>query len=128
LSFRSTERPFTFRFVELDSKRHLELTNTTEQTLRQVEILTVFLKREQLIGSDSQVHISFQNLELIRSLERAVMVHRTWLDGKPAQPEQDQLKMLEPIAGKACPYVLDISWQDVDGKTRFQRIPVGHHE
>jgi hypothetical protein len=30
------------------------------------------------------------------------------------------------IAGEANPYVLDLSWQDVDGKTRFQRIPVGH--
>jgi hypothetical protein len=121
-----TERTFDFRFVELDSKRHLELTNTTDRTLRHVEVLTVFLKNEQLVGHASQIHIRFQDLESIRSLEKAVLVHRTWKDGKPAQPEQDQLIKLEPMAGKACPYVLDISWQDVDGKTRFQRIPVGH--
>ena len=100
--------------------------NTTDHTLRHVEILTVFLKSEDLVGAPSQIHIRFQDLESIKSLERAVMVHRTWFDGKPAQPEQDQLNKLELVAGKACPYVLDISWQDVNGKTRFQRIPVGH--
>jgi len=38
----------------------------------------------------------------------------------------DQLGRLEVIASEVSPYVLDISWQDVEGKTRFQRIPVGH--
>ena len=120
------ERTFAFRFVEQDSKRHLELTNTTDRTLRHIEILTVFLKNEQSIGHASQIHIRFQELESIRSLEKAVLVHRTWQDGKPARPEQDQLVKLELVAGKTCPYVLDISWEDDDGKTRFQRIPVGH--
>jgi hypothetical protein len=54
------------------------------------------------------------------------MSHRTWINGKPAAGERDLLGRLRVIAGEANPYVLDLSWQDVDGKTRFQRIPVGH--
>jgi hypothetical protein len=121
-----TERAFNFQFVERDSKRQLELINTTDRTLRHVAILTVFLKDEQSAAHPSKSHIRFQDLESIRSLEKAVLVHRTWQDGKPARPEEDQLTKLELVAGQACPYVLDISWEDVDGKTRFQRIPVGH--
>jgi len=33
---------------------------------------------------------------------------------------------LKVIAGEVSPYVLDISWEDAEGKARFQRIPVGH--
>jgi len=36
------------------------------------------------------------------------------------------LTRLKVIAGEVKPYVLDISWEDPEGKTRFQRIPVGH--
>ena len=38
----------------------------------------------------------------------------------------DLLARLKVIAGEIKPYVLDISWEDPEGKTRFQRIPVGH--
>jgi hypothetical protein len=55
-----------------------------------------------------------------------VLSHRTWINGKPATEEQDQLGRLEIVAGAVKPYVLDISWEDVEGKTQFQRIPVGH--
>lgn len=54
------------------------------------------------------------------------MSHRTWINGKPAAVERDMLGRLQVVAGEAHPYVLDISWQDAEGKTRFQRIPVGH--
>jgi hypothetical protein len=54
------------------------------------------------------------------------MPHRTWINGKPAATERDLLERLQVIPGEAHPYVLDISWQDADGKSRFQRIPVGH--
>jgi hypothetical protein len=40
--------------------------------------------------------------------------------------DRDQLERLQVMDGAAHPYVLDISWQDAEGKTRFQRIPVGH--
>jgi len=33
---------------------------------------------------------------------------------------------LEVVLGSIKPYVLDISWEDVNGKAQFQRIPVGH--
>ncbi len=40
--------------------------------------------------------------------------------------KDDQLARLKTVDGKVKPYVLDISWQDSAGKTRFERIPVGH--
>jgi hypothetical protein len=33
---------------------------------------------------------------------------------------------LESLQGSSDLYVLDISWEDAEGKARFQRIPVGH--
>jgi hypothetical protein len=45
---------------------------------------------------------------------------------KTISAEDDQLNRLVLVQGKSKPYVLDISWQDAQGKTRFQRIPVGH--
>jgi hypothetical protein len=44
----------------------------------------------------------------------------------PASEAEDQIGRLEVVDGMVKPYVLDISWEDVDGKTQFQRIPVGH--
>ena len=94
--------------------------------MRRIEILTVFLKNEEILGGPSQAHIRFESLESIKSQEKAVIRHQTWGDGKPASAGQDQIERLKLVDGKARPYVLDISWQDADGKTRFQRIPVGH--
>jgi hypothetical protein len=121
------EKPFTFRFVEAEASVLLELTNATDRTLKCVEVLTVFLKDEVTPGGGpSQAHIRFDSIERILPTEKSIMSHRTWINGKPAASERDLLGRLQPIAGEANPYVLDISWQDVDGKTRFQRIPVGH--
>jgi hypothetical protein len=36
------------------------------------------------------------------------------------------MERLKLIPGEVNPYVLNISWQDAEGKARFQRIPVGH--
>jgi hypothetical protein len=58
--------------------------------------------------------------------DTAVMSHRTWINGRPVNDERDQMVRLKIIAGEANPYVLDISWEDPEGKARFQRIPVGH--
>lgn len=55
-----------------------------------------------------------------------VLSHRTWINGKPAKAEQDQMARLKLIAGQANPYALEISWEDAEGKMRFQRIPVGN--
>jgi hypothetical protein len=119
--------PFTARFVEDGEKVFLELTNTTRQQLRCVEILTVFLKDEETPGGGpSQAHIRFDAIQHMKPQEKAVLSHRTWINGKPADPVQDQLKRLKIIAGEKNPYVLDISWEDEEGKSRFQRIPVGH--
>lgn len=122
-----TEKPFTFRFIDVGSSVRLELTNATDQTLKSVEILTVFLKDlETPGGGPSQVHIRFEAMERSLPQEKSVLSHKTWINGKPAKADQDQLERLQRIAGQANPYVLDISWQDAEGKTRFQRIPVGH--
>ena len=121
------EKPFTFRFVEAENNFLLELTNATDRTLKSIEVLTVFLKDEVTPGGGpSQAHIRFDAVERILPTEKSIMPHRTWINGKPVPNERDLLGRLQVIAGETHPYVLDISWQDVDGKTRFQRIPVGH--
>ena len=117
---------FTFRFLDTKPKVLLELTNTTEITLRTIEILTVFLKDEETDGGPSQAHISFNAIKAMLPKEAAVLSHRTWINGKPANDERDQMERLKVVAGEATPYVLDISWEDAEGKSRFQRIPVGH--
>ena len=104
----------------------LELTNTTEMTLKCIEILTIFLKDEGPAAGPSRAHIRFDRIKSVQPKEKAVISHRTWINGMPAGEAQDQIGRLEVVAGAVKPYVLDISWEDLDGKTQFQRIPVGH--
>jgi hypothetical protein len=118
---------FTYRILNDGANAHLELTNATKETLKRVEILTVFLKNEAAAGhGPSQVHIRFEAVERILPSEKSILSHTTLINGKPVDAERDQLQRLQVIDGEANPYVLDISWQDAEGKTRFQRIPVGH--
>ena len=123
----NNEKPFTFLFIDAKPRVLLELQNTTEKAFRSVEILTIFLKDEEtLAGGPSQAHIRFDAIKAIHPKDSAVVSHRTWINGKPVNDERDQMARLKLIAGEANPYVLDISWQDAQGKARFQRIPVGH--
>ncbi|MGB9180694.1 MAG: hypothetical protein WCB68_15795 [Pyrinomonadaceae bacterium] len=122
-----TEKPLTCRFIDEGPKGLLELTNETDHALKSIEILTVFLKDEETPGGGpSQAHIRFEAVQQIQPKGRVILSHRTWINGKPADPNQDQLERLKIIAGEIKPYVLDISWEDANGKSRFQRIPVGH--
>jgi hypothetical protein len=122
-----TSEPFTVRFIDGGAKVLLELTNEMDQTLKCVEVLTIFLKDEETPGGGpSRVHIKFDALDSIHAKEKATLSHKTWIDGKPVAPEQDQLERLTAKAGETRPYVLNISWEDAEGKSRFQRIPVGH--
>jgi len=121
------EKPFTARFLEGDEKVLLELTNTTDEVLRGVEILAIFLKDQGTPGGGpSRAHIKFDTIKSVMPQEKAVLSHRTWIDGKPADADRDQLERLRVVAGEDKPYVLDISWETGDGRTRYQRIPVGH--
>jgi hypothetical protein len=104
----------------------MEITNTTTSPLKSVEILTVFLKDEEGSTTFSRAHIRFDPIKSVQPNERAVVSHRTWINGSPASDAQDQIGRLEIVAGAVKPYALDISWEDVEGKTQFQRIPVGH--
>lgn len=123
----TSEKTFTHRLVGAGPEALLELMNGSDQTPKSIEILTVFLKDLQTAGGGpSQAHIRFEGLKSIQPNEKAVVSHRTWINGKPVPPSNEQLERLRVIAGEACPYVLDISWQDAYGKTQFQRIPVGH--
>ncbi|HEY3026802.1 MAG TPA: hypothetical protein VGJ55_11685 [Pyrinomonadaceae bacterium] len=123
----NSTKPFTFQFIDSESNIFLELMNATEHTLKSIEILTVFLKDEETPGGGpSQAHIKFDAISSILPQEKAVLSHRTWINGKPVSTDYDQLARLRIIAGEVNPYVLDISWEDAEGKTRFQRIPVGH--
>jgi hypothetical protein len=122
-----TENPFTFEFIAEGSRVLLGLTNETDQTLKRIEVLTVFLKDEETPGGGpSQASIKFKDTDCVYPNERVVLSHRTWINGKPVDAGQDQLERLQIIAGEVKPYVLDISWQNMEGKTRFQRIPIGH--
>jgi len=121
------EKPFVFRFLETASTALLELTNVTEEHLKSIEILTVFLRDlETPGGGPSQAHIRFEGIKSIRPKETVELTHRTWINGKPVPPEADQLSRLKVIPGQVSPYALDISWEDAGGKTRYQRVPVGH--
>jgi hypothetical protein len=105
----------------------LELTNATQQTLSRVEILTIFLKNHETIAAGpSQVHIRFDSVEHIRPAEKSVFSHTTLINGKVAEDDREQLSRLQAVDGAPNPYSLDISWQDAEGRTRFQKIPVGH--
>lgn len=121
------EKPFTAGFIDAGDKVLLELTNTSDKTLNLVEILAVFLKDQGTPGGGpSRSHIKFEALKFVMPKAKAVVPHRTWVDGKPAAAGQDQLERLKVVAGEVKPYVLDISWENSEGKTRYQRIPVGH--
>ena len=122
-----TEKAFIVRFIDATPKVLLELTNATEKTLKSIEILTVFLKDEETPGGGpSQAHIRFDAIKEMQPKETAVLSHRTWINGRPADADHDQIRRLTVMAGETNPYVLDISWEDAEGKARFQRIPVGH--
>ncbi len=123
----NSAKPLTLEFIGAGSETVLELINAGEQTLKSVEILTVFLKDEATQGAGpSQAHIKFEAVKSIQPKGRAVVPHRTWINGKPVGTDNDQLQRLRIKADQINPYVLDISWQDAEGKSRFQRIPVGH--
>ena len=114
------------RFMDTKPRMLMEITNTSGKTIKSVEILTVFLKDEGSHAGPSRAHIRFDTIKSVQPNEKAVVSHRTWINGKPVSDAQDQIGRLESIAGAIKPYVLDISWEDLDGKTQFQRIPVGH--
>jgi hypothetical protein len=120
-------RPFTYRLVDEGPSLLLELTNATQQTLKSVEILTIFLKNEGTspVGP-AQVHIRFDSVDRILPAEKSVFSHTTLINGKVAEDDREQLARLQAVDGTPNPYILDISWQDPEGRTRFQRIPVGH--
>ena len=121
------EKPFTARFIGDEDNVLLELTNTTDEVLKGVEILAIFLKDQGTPGGGpSRSHIKFDAIKSVKPKEKAVLSHHTWIDGKPADGDHDQLERLKVVAGEVKPYVLDISWEDGEGKTRYQRIPVGH--
>jgi hypothetical protein len=118
--------PLVIRFMDTQPRMLMEITNTTAKPLKSVEILTVFLTNEEGANGPSRAHIRFDPIKSVQPNEKAVVSHRTWINGKPVSDAQDQIGRLEVVDGEARPYVLDISWQDVEGKTQFHRIPVGH--
>ena len=122
----SSRAPFVIRFMDTKPRMLMEITNTTAKILKSVEILAVFLKDEEGPAGPSRAHIRFDTIKSVQPNEKAVVSHRTWINGRPVSDAQDQIGRLEVVAGAIKPYVLDISWEDLDGKTQFQRIPIGH--
>lgn len=120
-------KPFTCRFVDVEADVRLELSNAADHTLKSVEVLTVFLKDlETPGGGPSQAHIRFDVVDAIRPKENVLLSHKTWINGKIVDRGADLLARLKVEDGVVKPYVLDISWDDLEGKKRYQRIPVGH--
>lgn len=120
-------KPLTVRFIDVEADVRLELSNAADHTLKSVEVLTVFLKDlETPGGGPSQAHIRFDVVDSIRPKENVVLSHKTWINGKIVSGGADLLARLKVEDGAVKPYVLDISWDDVEGKKRYQRIPVGH--
>ena len=126
MTINSSRAPLVIRFMDTKPRMLMEITNTSGKTIKSVEILTVFLKDEERHAGPSRAHIRFDTIKSVQPNEKAVVSHRTWINGKPVSDAQDQIGRLENIAGAVKPYVLDISWEDLDGKMQFQRIPVGH--
>ena len=123
----NTRKPLSVRFLDTKPRVLLELTNTTENTLKSVEILAIFLKAEDIADAGlSQTQIKFDLIKFVRPQQTAVVSHRTWINGKPVNDERDQMARLKVVPGELSPYVLDISWQNAEGRACFQRIPVGH--
>jgi len=122
---RDPEKPLSVRFVDIETDVRLELSNQADYALKSVEILTVFLKSVDP-DSPSQAHIRFDEVSSISAKQNVIVPHKTWVNGRIADASADLLARLKLISGTANPYVLDISWQNPEGKTRFQRIPVGH--
>ena len=78
------KKAFTFSLVDAGTNVALELTNATDQTLKCVEVLTVFLKnKEASHAGPSQVHIRFEAVERILPKEKSVVSHTTLINGKP---------------------------------------------
>jgi hypothetical protein len=120
-------KTFYFKFVDAPPKVVVELTNASEETLKSIEVLTIFLKDKETPGGvPSQAHIRFDSVKSMQPGEKKVLSHRTWINGKPVEADHDQLERLKLIAGRANPYALEISWEDPEGKMRFQRIPLGN--
>lgn len=126
MQLNNNRAPLVIRFIDTRPRMLMEITNTTTSTLRSVEILTVFLKDEEGSTAPSSAHIRFDPIKSVQPNEKAVVSHRTWINGRPANDAKDQIGRLQVVAGAIKPYVLDISWEDGDGKTQFQRIAVGH--
>ena len=120
------KKTFNFRFIDEPPRVLVELTNASEKILKSIEVLTIFLKDKQTGAGPSQAHIRFDSVKSMQPGEKTVLSHRTWINGKPADADHDQMERLKLIAGQANPYALEISWEDADGKMRFQRIPVGN--
>lgn len=119
------KKTFNFKFIDAAPKVVVELTNASATTLKSIEVLTIFLKdNETPGGGPSQAHIRFDGVKCMQPGEKTVLSHRTWINGKPADADHDQMQRLTLIAGRANPYALEISWEDPEGKMRFQRIPV----
>ena len=121
------KKTFNFRFINGPSTVLVELTNSSEMTLKSIEVLTIFLKdTETPGGGPSQAHIRFDGVKSMKPGEKTVLSHRTWINGKPVDTDHDQMERLQPTAGQVNPYALEISWEDAEGKMRFQRIPINN--
>jgi hypothetical protein len=117
------DKPLIARFLDTKPRVLLELSNESDETLKAVEILAIFLKADGTVVPE-QAQVKFDVIKALLPQQSAVVSHRTWIDSQPVNDERDQMGRIKLVAGEANPYVLHISWQNCEGKARFQRIPV----
>src|SRR5690242_18548184 len=66
--------PFMIRFVDTKPRVLLELTNTTEMTLKSIEILTIFLKDDGPDAGPSRAHIRFDRINFVQPGEKPLFL------------------------------------------------------
>jgi hypothetical protein len=88
-------KTFYFRFIDGPSTVLVELTNASEQVLKSIEVLTIFLKDKEASTGLSQAHIRFEGVKSMQPGEKTVLAHRTWINGKPAESDDDRLERLK---------------------------------
>src|SRR5688500_10168839 len=99
------EKTFTARFIDDDERARLGWRTTGDERCKVVEILAVCLNDEDApAGGPARAYSKFDPVNAVLPKGKAVLSHRTWIDGRPADAGLDQLGRLKAVAGELKPY------------------------
>src|ERR1041385_8541230 len=97
------KKTFNFRFIDEPPRVLVELTDASEKIIKSIEILTIFLKDKETGAGPSQAHIRFDGIKSMQPGEKIVLSHRTWINGKPADADHDQMSTNQNHSGHSYP-------------------------